>query len=63
MRIYSSLYLCLYHFSSICSQSIQEFSQLQNALLKHYYDNVSIALLLMTLFSEYKAVFHEIKDL
>ena len=63
MRIYSSSHLYLYHFSSICSQSIQEFSQLQNALLEYCYDNVSIALLLMTLFSEYKAVLHKIENL
>ena len=63
MRIYSSSHLYLYHFSSICSQSIQEFSQFQNTLLKHYYDDISIALLLITLLSEHKTVLHEIEDL
>ena len=63
MRIYSSSHLCSYHFSSICSQSILEFSQLQNALLEHHYDDVSIALLLLTLLSEHKSVSHKIEDL
>ena len=63
MRIYSSLYLYLYHFSSIYDQLIQEFSQLQNTLLEHYHNNVSIALLLMTLLSKHKAVLYEIEDL
>ena len=63
MRIYSSSYLCLYHFSSICDQSIQEFFQLQNTLLEHCYNNILIALLLMTFLSEHKAVLYKIENL